>query len=270
MPYRDIRPEYPPGALPAFVVPALLSDDQEGFRDVFEWLMAACGVAAVLLAAVALAGLGASRARTAAALALVAGFPLLLGSVVLTRFDLYPAALVAGALAALVHRRDRLGFGVLGAAVAVKLYPAVLAPARRRLRLAAARTPRGARLPGRGGRCRRARVPPLPAGRARRGRAQHRPPALAPAPDREPRRGALPRRSPPARAGRRDALGARLAEPARDRHRSRRGAAQRRPARRRSSGSGCAGRAPPRSSSAGAPRRSSRSSRSARCSRRSS
>lgn len=128
VPYRDIRPEYPPGALPAFALPALLSDDQEGFRDVFEWLMAACGVAAVLLAAVALAGLRASRARTAAALAVVAGFPLLLGSVVLTRFDLYPAALVAGALAALVHRRDRLGFGVLGAAVVVKLYPAVLIP----------------------------------------------------------------------------------------------------------------------------------------------
>jgi hypothetical protein len=128
VPYRDIRPEYPPGALPAFALPALLSDDQEGFRDVFEWLMAACGVAAVLLAGVALAGLGASRARTAATLALVAGFPLLLGSVVLTRFDLYPAALVAGALAALVHRRDRLGFGLLGAAVAVKLYPAVLVP----------------------------------------------------------------------------------------------------------------------------------------------
>ena len=128
VPYRDIRPEYPPGALPAFVLPAVLSDDSEGFRDAFEWLMAACGVAAVLLAAVALAGLGASRARTASALALVAGFPLLLGSVVLTRFDLFPAALVVGAVAALVHRRDRLGFGVLGVAIAVKLYPAVLLP----------------------------------------------------------------------------------------------------------------------------------------------
>jgi len=128
VPYRDIRPEYPPGALPAFALPALLSDDQEGFRDAFEWLMAACGVAAVLFAAVALAGLRATRARTAGALALMAGFPLLLGSVVLTRYDLYPAALVGGALAALVHRRDRLGFGLLGAAVAVKLYPAVLLP----------------------------------------------------------------------------------------------------------------------------------------------
>ena len=56
VPYRDIEPEYPPGALAAFVVPALLSEDDEGFRDVFEWLMAACGVALVLLTGVALAG----------------------------------------------------------------------------------------------------------------------------------------------------------------------------------------------------------------------
>ena len=96
MPYRDIRPEYPPGALPAFVAPALLSEDEPGFRDAFEWLMAALGVATILLVAVCLRGLDASRARTVAALAFVAAFPLLLGSVVLTRFDLYPAALVAG------------------------------------------------------------------------------------------------------------------------------------------------------------------------------
>ncbi len=128
VPYRDVRPEYPPGALLAFVVPALLSDDEAGFRDVFELLMAGFGVATVLLTAVTLRGLGATRARTVGVLGLVAAFPLLLGSVVLTRFDLFPAALVAAALAALVHRRDRFGFGLLGAAVAVKLYPAVLVP----------------------------------------------------------------------------------------------------------------------------------------------
>ena len=128
VPYRDFRPEYPPGALPVFVLPALLSDDEEGFRDVFEWLMAACGAAMVLLTGVALAGLRATRSRTVFVLAFAACFPLLLGSVVLTRFDLWPAMLVAGALAALVHGRDRVGFGVLGAALAVKLYPAVLVP----------------------------------------------------------------------------------------------------------------------------------------------
>jgi uncharacterized membrane protein len=128
VPYRDIRPEYPPGALPAFVLPALLSDDEEQYRDLFEWLMAACGAALVVFAAVALRGLRATRQRTVAVLAVTAAFPLLLGSVVLTRFDLWPAALVAGALAALVHDRHRLGLGLLGAAIAVKLYPAVLVP----------------------------------------------------------------------------------------------------------------------------------------------
>ena len=128
LPYRDFRPEYPPGALPAFVVPALLSDDEESFRDVFEWLMAGFGVATIALAAVTLRGVGASRERTAAALGFIAVFPLLLGSVVLTRFDLFPIALVVAALAALVHERDRLGFGLLGAAVAVKLFPGVLVP----------------------------------------------------------------------------------------------------------------------------------------------
>ncbi len=128
VPYRDIRPEYPPGALPAFVLPALLSDDEQEYRDRFEWLMAACGVALVILTAVALRGLRATRRRTVAVLAVTAAFPLLLGSVVLTRFDLWPAALVAGALAALVHDRHRLGLGLLGAAIVVKLYPAVLVP----------------------------------------------------------------------------------------------------------------------------------------------
>ncbi|HEX5800713.1 MAG TPA: glycosyltransferase family 87 protein [Gaiellaceae bacterium] len=130
LPYRDFRLEYPPAALPVFALPALASErgDEAAFRAAFERLMALLGVATVLLAGVVLAGLRASKARTAAALAAIALFPLLLGNVVLTRFDLWPAALVTGALAALVWGRDRLGFGVLGLAVAAKLYPAVLVP----------------------------------------------------------------------------------------------------------------------------------------------
>ena len=130
IPYRDFRLEYPPGALPVFALPALTSEDgnEAAFRADFERLLAACGVAAVLLAAVLLAGLSATRVRVVAALGAVALFPLLLGNVILTRFDLWPAALVLAALAALVWRRDRLGFGLLGLAVAAKLYPAVLVP----------------------------------------------------------------------------------------------------------------------------------------------
>jgi hypothetical protein len=47
---------------------------------------------------------------------------------VLSRFDLWPAALTAAALCALVTGRLRLGHVGLGAAIAAKLYPAVLAP----------------------------------------------------------------------------------------------------------------------------------------------
>jgi Glycosyltransferase family 87 len=54
--------------------------------------------------------------------------PLLIGSVILTRFDLWPAALLAGVLAALVTGRDRLGLGLLGLATMAKLYPAILLP----------------------------------------------------------------------------------------------------------------------------------------------
>ncbi len=130
VPYRDFRLEYPPGALPAFALPALASErgDEEGFRGAFEALIALCGVAGAAFVAVALRRLGAAPLALASGVVVAALGPLALGSVVLTRFDLLPAALTAAALAAFVAGRDRLGFGVLGAAVAVKLYPAVLVP----------------------------------------------------------------------------------------------------------------------------------------------
>jgi hypothetical protein len=131
VPYRDFRPEYPPLALPAFAVPSLVAGAEAShgeYRRVFEWLMAICGVAALVLVAATLVSLGASPARLALALGLLALFPLALGTVVLTRFDLWPAALVAGALAALVALRERLGFVLLGLAVAAKLYAGVLLP----------------------------------------------------------------------------------------------------------------------------------------------
>src|SRR2546423_425918 len=66
--------------------------------------------------------------RRAVALGLVALAPLALGSVILRRFDLWPAALSVLALAALLAGRDRLGLGGLGLAAAAKVFPAVLVP----------------------------------------------------------------------------------------------------------------------------------------------
>lgn len=126
VPYRDFELEYPPGALPAFLLPALAPGDD--YRAAFELLMAFCGAGAVALAVLALALAGVSEAKLAAAASLAGVAPLALGSVVLTRFDLWPALLVAAALAALAGGRDRLGLGLIALAVAAKLYPLVLVP----------------------------------------------------------------------------------------------------------------------------------------------
>ncbi len=128
VPYRDFAVEYPPGALPVFVLPALGSPGSNTYRVRFEALMAFLGEAAIGFLALALVGLGAGPRRLLAALIFVALAPLALGPVILSRFDLWPAALTAAALAALVNGRLRVGHLALGAAVAAKLYPAVLAP----------------------------------------------------------------------------------------------------------------------------------------------
>jgi hypothetical protein len=126
VPYRDFDLEYPPAALPAFVVPALAREDD--YSSAFELLMWACAVAAVVALGLALAAVDASPARLYAAIAFLALAPLALGTVILSRFDFWPGALTIGAVAAFVGRRERLGFGVLGLAVAAKIYPLVLLP----------------------------------------------------------------------------------------------------------------------------------------------
>jgi hypothetical protein len=131
VPYRDFSVEYPPGALGAFLLPAIGGgghQDAGVYRRRFEWQMAFCGLVLLAAVAAALARLGATRARSLAVLGFVALAPVALGSVVLTRFDLLPAAIVAAAVAALVSGRSRLSLGLLGLGVAVKIYPLVLLP----------------------------------------------------------------------------------------------------------------------------------------------
>jgi hypothetical protein len=126
VPYRDFALEYPPGALPVFALPALGPADD--YRGVFEILMWICAVATVGFVALTLVALDAGTARTIAAVAFVALAPLALGSVVLTRYDFWPAALTAAAVAAFVAGRRHVAFAVLGLAVTAKIYPAVLLP----------------------------------------------------------------------------------------------------------------------------------------------
>jgi uncharacterized membrane protein len=114
VPYRDFAVEYPPGALAVFILPAAF----DNYASAFAWEMALCGV--VLVAVVAVIRLEAAF--------YVALAPVLSGSLILSRFDLWPALLTVAALAALLRERHRLGWGLLGAAVAAKLWPFVLVP----------------------------------------------------------------------------------------------------------------------------------------------
>jgi hypothetical protein len=126
VPYRDFELEYPPAALPVFWLPTL--GPEEHYATIFELLMLACAAGALGFVLLALSALGAPPGRLLAAAVAVGVFPLALGTVVLTRFDLWPAALAAAALAALLAGRSRLALGVLALAVAAKIYPLVLLP----------------------------------------------------------------------------------------------------------------------------------------------
>jgi hypothetical protein len=126
VPYRDFALEYPPGALPVFWLPTL--GPAEHYRSLFELLMWICAAGVLVLVVRAAAALEAPPRRLLAAAVAVGLFPLALGTVVLTRYDLWPAMLTAGALAAVLSGRPRLGLAVLGIAVAAKIYPLVLLP----------------------------------------------------------------------------------------------------------------------------------------------
>ena len=161
--------------------------DRAAYDRWFDREMALCGCLALIGVALALRALGAGPARTAAALLLVAVSPLALGSVVLSRFDLWPAALAVLALAALLHERLALAALALGAAIAAKLWPVGARAARPRARLAHARPARGGNVDGRARRGPRRDLPavrgPLPRRPARELPRADR----APAPAREPR-----------------------------------------------------------------------------------
>ncbi len=130
IPYRDFALEYPPGALAAFSVPSLVAarGDFPLYARLFEGLMLLCGAAAAGLVAFILTRDGAGPVRLVGGTLLAGLAPLALGPVVLSRFDLWPAALTVAAVAALIADRPRAAFALLGGAVATKVYPIVLVP----------------------------------------------------------------------------------------------------------------------------------------------
>ena len=126
LPYRDVFVEYPPGAFVAFMPPAVLPGG--AYNAAFKSLMALCGIAALFALLLVLVTIGVRGHRLYAAAGLFALSPIAVGPISLNTYDLFPAALTVGALAAVLRRRELLGFGLLGLAVTAKLYPLVLVP----------------------------------------------------------------------------------------------------------------------------------------------
>ena len=126
VPYRDFFFEYPPGSLPAILLPGLVSTAH--YTVLFKWLMALCGVATILLADRIASAAGMAAGRAALILGALALAPLALGPIVLDEYDLWPALVTVGALLALVAGRDRLGCGLLGFGAAAKVFPAAILP----------------------------------------------------------------------------------------------------------------------------------------------
>jgi Glycosyltransferase family 87 len=122
VPYRDFRPEYPPLSLPVFILPSLVAGrhHKADYGRWFDRQMALC--ACLVLLGVALI------TTRPWALGIVAVAPVLLGPVVLSRFDYWPTALAVLALAAFLRKRLTAAAILLGAAIGAKLWPAAIAP----------------------------------------------------------------------------------------------------------------------------------------------
>ncbi len=146
VPYRDFSLEYPPGALPAFVIPALdvvsgtptgprvwepedaVNEDAWSYAHAFAALMTLLGWIALAATSLSLARLRRPLVHWLVALGAIVVSPILLGALVTTRYDLLPAALVAVAVAAVLSRRHAVGGLALGLAAAAKLFPLALVP----------------------------------------------------------------------------------------------------------------------------------------------
>ncbi|MFN2612189.1 MAG: glycosyltransferase 87 family protein [Solirubrobacterales bacterium] len=137
LPYREVNFEYPPLALPPVVAPAALSDGVEGYRHAFELELLFFDLA--IVAVLALCAPGPERrvwqALGVYSVCVIATSGVVLwdstieaAPLVLARFDLIPALLILAALLARRARRSAAWAGMLGAAVAIKAFPALLVP----------------------------------------------------------------------------------------------------------------------------------------------
>jgi Glycosyltransferase family 87 len=143
LPYRDFRMEYPPAAAAMFVLPGtrvlaggsteaaswnLPNEPARRYYRGFTLLVLLLTAAIVVLTAASMRALRRPAYGTVLALGLIALSPLVLERLLTERFDAWPAALTAAAIAAALRDHFRLGGALLGLGAAAKLYPALFLP----------------------------------------------------------------------------------------------------------------------------------------------
>lgn len=126
LPYDDFTMEYPPFALPVFLLPIAFGD--AAYTPVFKAMMAACGLLTLAVVAALLVARRASAGHYTLALLVVALSPLLLGHVYLNRYDPWAALLGVLALGALLHGRGRVAGAFFALGVAAKVFLAAALP----------------------------------------------------------------------------------------------------------------------------------------------
>lgn len=127
VPYRDFAVEYPPGFFLWALPPALLTADPETYRVLFATWMAVL-LTLALLACRRLAPLLPPAGSAPALVGWAAGGAAALGVVTTHRLDAAVALLVCATLWAAFSARPALAGVLLGAAIATKLTPVLIAP----------------------------------------------------------------------------------------------------------------------------------------------
>jgi hypothetical protein len=135
VPIRDFTIEYPPASLLAFLPPMWAKDalghvgvTGVSYAALFKTEMLIFGLLVVFIVASTAQALWGDRRRTVASALVVGISPLVLGPISLSWYDMWPTLLTIAAMALFVRNRLATSFGLLGLAIAAKLFALVLVP----------------------------------------------------------------------------------------------------------------------------------------------